>query len=91
MTKKLATMIAMVLVVISAAFTMSVFGEAHGSEQKAAGAIQYRVVPVPSVMTQAQLQSVLTTQGNAGYRLVLPYAVGSGPIPSQTVLVFSKP
>jgi hypothetical protein len=86
----MATMIVMVLVVMSAAFAMSVFGQADGTE-KAAGMIQYKLVPVPNVMTQAQLQSVLTTQGNAGYRLMLPYAVGTGPIPGQIVLVFSKP
>jgi hypothetical protein len=89
--KRMATMIAMVLILTSSAFAMSVLGQADGAEQKAAGMIQYKLVPVPSVMTQAQLQSVLTTQGNAGYRLILPFAVGTGPIPNQTVLVFSKP
>lgn len=93
MTKKtkMALMIATVIVVISATFAMSVLGQADSADQKATGTIQYKLVPVPSVMTQAQLQSVLTTQGNAGYRLILPYAVGTGPIPNQTVLVFSKP
>lgn len=88
---RMAVIIAMVLVVMSAAFAMSVFGQADAADQKAARAIQYKLVPVPSVMTQAQLQSVLTAQGNAGFRLIQPYAVGTGPIPNQTVLVFSKP
>ena len=89
--KRMTAMIAMVLIVMSATFAISVFGQADGTEQKAAGMIQYKLVPVPNVMTQAQLQTVLTTQGNAGFRLVLPYAVGTSPIPNQTVLVFSKP
>lgn len=89
--KRMSAIIAVVLVVMSTAFAMAVFGEADAADQKATGTIQYKLVPVPSVMTQAQLQSVLTTQGNAGFRLIQPYAVGTGPIPNQTVLVFSKP
>jgi hypothetical protein len=89
--KRMTTMVVVVLVVIFATFAMSVLGQSGGTEQKAAGMIQYRLVPVPSPMTQAQLQSVLTTQGNSGFRLIMPYAVGTGPIPNQTVLVFSKP
>jgi len=42
-------------------------------------------------MSQAQFQTLLTAQGNAGWRLMGPYAVGSGPIPDQVVLLFSKP
>jgi hypothetical protein len=83
-------LIAVLLVLISAGLAVSVRGQDERSE-KATAVIQYKLVPVPEPITQAQLQTVLTTQGNAGYRLVLPYAVGSGPIPNQTVLVFSKP
>lgn len=91
MTRRMTTLIAVLLVLISTALAMTVLGQADGAEQKATGAIQYKLVQVPNVMTQAQLQSVLTTQGNAGYRLILPFAVGTSPIPNQTVLVFSKP
>ncbi len=89
--KRMVMMIAMILIVLSAALAVSVAGQPDPDEQKAGGAIQYKLVPVPNVMTQAQLQTVLTTQGNAGFRLVLPYVVGTSPIPNQTVLVFSKP
>jgi hypothetical protein len=89
--RRMTTMIAALLVLISGGLAMSVFGQADRAEEKATGVIQYKLVQVPDVMTQAQLQSVLTTQGNAGYRLILPFAVGTSPIPNQTVLVFSKP
>jgi hypothetical protein len=89
--KRMVGVVAVVLVVMSVAFTMSVFAQREDTEQKAAGMIQYKLVPVPSPLSQAQLQTILTTQGNAGFRLIAPYAVGTGPIPNQTVLVFSKP
>jgi hypothetical protein len=85
------TMTVALLVLVLGGLAMSVLGQADVVEQKATGVIQYRLVQVPDVMTQAQLQTVLTTQGNAGYRFNLPYAVGTDPIPNQTVLVFSKP
>lgn len=91
-TRRLMTIaVVLLLGLISGGLAVSVFGQADVVEPKATGVIQYKVVPVPEMMTQAQLQAVLTSQGNAGYRLVLPYAVGTGPIPNQTVLVFSKP
>jgi len=83
--------VAIVTVVLISALAMAVFGQSDGSGQKASGVIQYKLVPVPGVMTQAQFQSVLTTQGNAGYRFIGPFAVGSAPIPNETVLLFSKP
>ena len=79
------------LILMTSALTISAFGQGAGSEPKAAAVIQYKVVPVPSVMTQAQLQTVMTTQGNAGYRYVSAFAVGTGAIPTQEVLLFSKP
>ena len=91
MTRKRMSAIALVLTVMSVVFAMSVFAQRDDTEPKAAGMIQYKLVPVPLTITQAQLQTVLTTQGNAGFRLIMPYAVGTGPIPNQTVLVFSKP
>jgi hypothetical protein len=89
--RRLTTMIAALVILISGGLAMSVFGQADRAEVKATAVIQYKIVQVPEVMTQAQLQSVLTAQGNAGYRLILPFAVGTGPIPNQSVLVFSKP
>jgi hypothetical protein len=91
MSKRMTSIVAALLVLISGGLALSVRGQAEVTEEKAVAAIQYKVVQVPQVMTQAQLQAVLTTQGNAGYRLILPFAVGTGPIPNQTVLVFSKP
>ena len=91
MSKRKTAIVAALLILISGGLAMSVRGQADVAEEKAVATIQYKLVQVPEVMTQAQLQSVLTTQGNAGYRLILPFAVGAGPIPNQTVLVFSKP
>jgi hypothetical protein len=42
-------------------------------------------------MTAAQLQAALTAQGNMGFHFVGPFAVGTGPIPTGEVYVFSKP
>lgn len=94
MTKRITIVTIVLLGFIAGGLAVSVFGQAEVPQevsQRAAAVVQYKVVPVPEVMTQAQLQAVLTTQGNAGYRLVLPFAVGSGGIPNQTVLVFVKP
>ncbi len=73
------------------ALAMAVFAQAERPTGQVAATIQYKLVPIPNVATQAQLQSILTTQGNGGWRLLGPYAVGTGPIPNQTVLAFSKP
>jgi len=88
--RQMTIVLSMLLVLIFGGLAMAWQGQAEDSE-KATGAIQYKLVQVPQVMTQAQLQTVLTTQGNAGYRLLMPYAVGTPPIPNQTVLIFSKP
>jgi hypothetical protein len=91
MSKRKTAVVAVLLILISGGLAMSVRGQADMAEEKAVATIQYKLVQVPEVMTQAQLQSVLSTQGNAGYHLILPFAVGTGSIPNQTVLVFSKP
>jgi hypothetical protein len=83
--------LAVVLVVAVAALAAAALGHAQDLTQRAAGVIQYKLVPVPNTQAQAQLQAVLTAQGNAGFRLLLPYAVGTGPIPSQTVLGLRNP
>jgi len=88
--KKIAIVLTILLALISGSLAMAWQGQTEDADQKASGTVQYKLVPVPQVMTQAQLQTVLTTQGNAGYRLLMPYAVGTAPIPNQTVLVFSK-
>jgi len=91
-TKRLTFMItAAVILLMTSALAISALGQEAGAELKATAVIQYKLVSVPSVMTQAQLQAVMTTQGNAGYRFVAPFAVGTGPIPTQEVLLFSKP
>jgi hypothetical protein len=85
-------MIAAVLLLMTSALAISALGQEDGAERAASKAIiQYKLVEVPGVMTQSQFQSVLTTQGNAGWRFLGPYAVGTAPIPTQTVLLFSKP
>lgn len=80
-----------VLLLSTSAIAISALDLDHVDQKAAAAVIQYKLVPVPSVMTQAQFQSVLTTQGNGGWRFAGPYAVGTPPIPTQTVLMFSKP
>ncbi len=89
--KRLTIMVVVGILFMASTWAMSVFGQGEEIQQKAAaGVIQYKLVPVPSGMTQAQLQSVMTTQGNAGWRFIAPFAVGT-PIPTQEVLLFSKP
>jgi hypothetical protein len=80
----------MVTILLASVLAVALFGQGEVA-QKASGVIQYRVVAVPNSMTAAQLQTVLTTQGNAGFRFVAPFAVGAGPIPTDQVFVFSKP
>jgi hypothetical protein len=90
--KRMTIAVGVVMLLMASALAVSVFGQGQeGSPQKAAGVIQYKVVPVPSPMTQAQLQTLMTQQGNGGWRFVAPFAVGTGPIPSQEVFLFSKP
>ena len=77
---------------MAVALGMAVFGQGIGIEKAGqGGVVQYKVVPVPSTVTQDQLQSILTAQGNAGWRYLGPYAVGAGPLPTGTVFLFSKP
>lgn len=85
------SMIAVVcgFLLMASALAVSVFGEDVEKQQKAA--VQYKLVPIPSVVSQAQLQSIMTTQGNAGWRYHSAFAVGTGPIPTQEVLLFSRP
>jgi predicted KAP-like P-loop ATPase len=89
--KQLRIAIIVGMLLMASNLAVSVLGQDHEAQQKAAGAIQYRLVAVPSVQTQAQLQAVMTAQGNAGWRYVSAFAVGTGPIPTQEVLLFSKP
>jgi hypothetical protein len=90
--KRVKIMIVAGIVLMLSVVAMSVLAQSYEAEQKvAAGVIQYRLVPIPDAMTQAQFQAVLTTQGNAGWRLQGPYVVGTGPIPDQQVLLFTKP
>jgi hypothetical protein len=87
--KKVRIMIAAAALLLVAALTMAMVRT--GEEDKATAVIQYKLVPIPTPMTQQQFQTILTAQGNAGWRLMGSYAVGTGPIPTQEVLLFSKP
>ncbi|PYQ61162.1 MAG: hypothetical protein DMF53_15615 [Acidobacteria bacterium] len=90
--KRLKIAVVVGVILMASALAMTVFGQGYGTEKAGqGGVIQYKLVPVPSVMTQDQFQTVLTAQGNAGWRFQGPYLVGTSPIPSQTVLLFSKP
>lgn len=90
MTRTRLTIVAVAIVLLmTSALAISAVSQEDEAAEKAV--IQYRLVQVPSVMTQAQFQSVLTAQGNAGWRFLGPYAVGTPPIPNQAVLLFSKP
>jgi len=92
MNKRMKIMVAVTAVLIVTVLTVTLFGQGNGIEPKATpSVVQYKVVSIPNVMSQEQLQSVLTAQGNAGFRLLGPYAVGTGAIPDKQVLVFSKP
>ncbi|HEV7671655.1 MAG TPA: hypothetical protein VGS22_24300 [Thermoanaerobaculia bacterium] len=90
-TQRFKILLAATMILAISALTMSVLAQAGEAEAQATAVIQYKLVPIPSPITQAQLQSILTTQGNGGWRLLGPYAVGTGPIPTQEVLAFSKP
>jgi flagellar basal body-associated protein FliL len=89
--KRMAIIVIVGMIFMASVLTMSVFGQGDETQQKAAGAIQYKLVPVPNVQTQAQLQALMTAQGNGGWRYVSAFAVGTGPIPNQVVFLFSKP
>jgi hypothetical protein len=89
-TKRLTLMVTVAFLLIVSVWAISARGQGNGME-KAVTVIQYKLVPVPGTMSQAQLQTVLTTQGNAGWRFMGPFAVGTGPIPDQEVLLFSRP
>lgn len=77
------------LLMTSALAAVSVFGQDAEPQQKAT--VQYKLVPIPLVVSRAQLQSILTAQGNAGWRYHSAFAVGTAPIPTEQVLLFSKP
>jgi hypothetical protein len=73
---------------------MAGFGQGEEFQKAAAtGVVTYHVVTLPSgATTAAQLQAILTAQGNMGFHFVGgPFAVGAGPIPTGAVFVFSKP
>jgi hypothetical protein len=89
--KRLAIMIILGTILMLSVLAMAVFGQGEEVEKTTPTVVQYKVVAVPDAMTQAQLQALLTTQGNAGFHFVVPLAVGTGPIPNQEVFVFSKP
>lgn len=80
-----------VCIALAVVLAIATYGQ-EGAAAPAVGAavVQYKVVPF-TTMTQTQLQALLTAQGNAGWRLFGPFAVGSGPIPTGEVLIFTKP
>jgi len=86
-----------ILITIGAVLLLSLvamagFGQGEESQKAAStGVVTYHVVTVPGTMTAAQLQATLTAQGNMGFHFVGPFAVGTGPIPTGEVFVFSKP
>jgi hypothetical protein len=88
---RLTVMITLGTILLASVLAVALFGQGEITQKSGSGVIQYRVVAVPNSMTAAQLQAVLTTQGNAGFRFVAPFAVGAGPIPTDQVFVFSKP
>ncbi len=87
---RLAVTITLGTILLASVLAVALFGQGEVT-QKASGVVQYRVVAAPSPMTAAQLQTLLTAQGNAGFHFVGPFAVGAGPIPTDEVFVFSKP
>lgn len=89
--KRWAIVIAVALLFMTSSFAISALVQDQDAEDKEKAVIQYKLVPIPAVMSQAQFQAALTAQGNAGWRFLGPYAVGTGPIPNQAVLLFSKP
>jgi len=91
MNTRMKIMVAVTAVLIVTILTVALFGQGNGIEKATSSVVQYKVVPIPNILTQEQLQTILTAQGNAGFRLLGPYAVGAGPIPDKQVLVFSKP
>ena len=80
-------------VLLLSLLAMAGFGQGEESQKAAStGVVTHHVVTVPpNAMTAAQLQAILTTQGNMGFHFVGPFAVGTGPIPTGEVFVFSKP
>lgn len=85
---KVAILVVGALLMVSA-LAMALVGTGEEAEQK--GVIQYKVLPVTSPMTQQQLQTLMTAQGNDGWRFIGPFAVGTDPIPNEEVFLFSKP
>lgn len=82
---KVAILVVGALLMVSA-LAMALVGTGEEAEQK--GVIQYKVT---SPMTQQQLQTLMTAQGNDGWRFIGPFAVGTDPIPNEEVFLFSKP
>jgi hypothetical protein len=90
--KRLKIAIFVAVLVMGSALAKVALGHGEEVEQKATtGVIQYKLVPVAGTLSQQQLQAILTAQGNAGWRFIGPFAVGTGPIPDQEVIMFSKP
>ena len=89
--RRLKITIVVAVLVMGSALARVALGHGEETEQKATGVIQYKLVPVAGTLSQQQLQTILTAQGNAGWRFIGPFAVGTGPIPDQEVIMFSKP
>ncbi len=92
--KRTKILITLGAVLLFSLLAMAGFGQGEEFQKAAStGVVTYHVVTVPpNAMTAAQLQAILTTQGNMGFHLVGgPLAVGTGPIPTGEVFVFSKP
>lgn len=85
------SMIAVVcgFLLMASALAVSVFGQDVEMQQKAA--IQYKLVPLPSVVSRDELLTIMKREGNAGWRYHSAFAVGTGPIPTEEVLLFMKP
>ena len=90
--KRSKILITLGVVLLLSLFAMAGFGQGEEFQKAAsAGVVTYHVVTVPGTMTAAQLQATQTAQGNMGFHFVGPFAVGTGPIPTGEVYVFSKP
>ena len=90
--KRLKIAVVVAVVLVGSALAKVALGHGEEAERKAtSGVIQYKLVPVAGTLSQQQLQTILTAQGNGGWRFLGPFAVGTGPIPDQEVLMFSKP
>jgi|GraSoiStandDraft_5_1057265.scaffolds.fasta_scaffold167231_2 molecular chaperone DnaK (HSP70) len=90
--KRTKILITLGAVLLFSLLAMAGFGQGEEFQKAAStGVVTYHVVTVPGTMTAAQLQATLTAQGNMGFHFIGPFAVGTGPIPTGEVFVFSKP